>query len=76
MAHCVVLLGDGAVLDGHIEASEGAHEGAELDMAVMQARLLKIVFHWSIYGVLKFFQNYKAFGNCANFAAKNVFNEQ
>ena len=67
MAHCVVLLGDGAVLDGHIEASEGAHEGAELDMAVMQARLLKIVFHWSIYGVLKFFSKLQSFWQLCKF---------
>jgi len=45
LANGVMLVGYCAVLDGHIEASEGTHQSAQFHMAVMKARLLKIVFH-------------------------------
>ena len=53
-ADCHMFLGDAGILDGHIEAGEGAHLGAKRDMTVVQASQFKVFVHnvgFSVYVV-------------------------
>ena len=49
VAHCIVLLYDGAVLNRHNEACERTHLGSECQMLLIEAGFQKCFFH--IFGI-------------------------
>ena len=47
VAHCVVFLGDSAVLYGHVETAEGFHLRTQFDMTVIKTRSDEFILHLS-----------------------------